>query len=68
MIAAAYWSTWLNRNDFVFNDVIMSNPEALICRVVVLMQKRSALSFGEARRRILEIATDIANLIKHQRT
>lgn len=66
IIAAACWSIWLTRNDYVFRDVIITNPDALIYRMISMMRKWSVLSNGDARRRILEAATEIMNRIKQQ--
>jgi hypothetical protein len=38
------WSLWLIRNDFVFNEVIISSPSIGIFRTISFMQKWRILS------------------------
>jgi hypothetical protein len=40
---------WLNRNDLVFNNKIMSSPRALIFSLIYLMQHGMVVSTGADR-------------------
>jgi hypothetical protein len=38
------WSLWLIRNDFVFNNVLMSSPDVSVFRTLSFMQKWKILN------------------------
>lgn len=43
LLACICWSLWLIRNDFVFNNKVVSGPNVVIHRVMMFMQKWSIL-------------------------
>lgn len=43
------WSLWLIRNDFVFNNVLVSSPDVGIFRVISFMQRWAILEKGDGR-------------------
>lgn len=57
IISAACRIVWLTRNEYVFQDRILSNPEG---ELIVMLQKWSTLSTGEERRMIKECAAKMA--------
>jgi hypothetical protein len=46
------WSLWLIRNDFVFNNVVISAPVVSLYRVLSFMQRWGVLSKGEGKDKI----------------
>ena len=49
------WSLWLIRNDFVFNDVVITSPVVALFRAISYMQRWKILSKGEDRRKLEEV-------------
>jgi hypothetical protein len=49
MFGAICWTLCLNRNDFVFNNKLISSPRALIFCLISLMQHWTAMSIGADR-------------------
>jgi hypothetical protein len=46
LFGAVCWTLWLNRNDFIFNNKIISSPRALIFHLTSLMQHWMIASTG----------------------
>jgi hypothetical protein len=57
LLGAIFWTLWLNRNDFIFNNKIVSSPKALFFHLMSLMQHWMVVSTGEDRA-ILERIVD----------
>jgi hypothetical protein len=58
ILACVCWSLWLIRNDYVFNNKIKSNPNVVIHRSIIFLQKWSILlkdikTFGAKRPRLV---------------
>jgi hypothetical protein len=47
IFGCAAWSLWLIRNDFVFNDLLVSSPEVCIFRFISFMQRWAILCKAE---------------------
>jgi hypothetical protein len=46
LFGAIYWTLWLNRNDFIFNNKIISSPQTLIFHLISLIQHWMMASAG----------------------
>jgi hypothetical protein len=64
MFATICWTLWLNRDDFVLNNKLVSSPRALIFRLISLLQHWMATSVGMDRttleRAVVEIKTQVS--------
>jgi hypothetical protein len=38
LFGAIYWTLWLNRNDFIFNNLLISSMRAVIFRLLSFLQ------------------------------
>lgn len=54
LLGSAAWSLWLIRNDFVFNNVIVSSPEACVFRVISFMWRWEILCKGEKQLQVVD--------------
>jgi hypothetical protein len=46
LYGAVCWQLWLNRNDWVFRDRIISSPHLVIYKLLFFMQRWTILSMG----------------------
>ncbi len=49
LFGAVCWTVWLNRNDFVFKNKIILNPNGILYMLLSFMQWWTVLSSMEAR-------------------
>jgi hypothetical protein len=49
LFGAKCWTLWFNRNDFIFNNKLVSSPRALIFRLISLTEHWMAMSTGTDR-------------------
>ena len=62
LLACICWSLWLIRNDFVFNNKIITSPDVVVHRSIIFMQKWSIL-FKE--KEISWISKTVEKLSRH---
>jgi hypothetical protein len=34
LLGTPYWTLWLNRNEWIFRDTLISSPREIICRLI----------------------------------
>jgi hypothetical protein len=54
IFGCAVWSLLLIRNDFVFNNIVVSSPEVCVYRCISFMQRWAILNKEEGRLRVDE--------------
>jgi hypothetical protein len=47
LFGAIWWTLWLTRNDWVFNDKLISSPTSIIFKLFFFMQQWKIISLGE---------------------
>jgi hypothetical protein len=48
LLGAACWTLWLNKNDYIFNQKLISSPRAIFFRIITFLQLWMILSTGDA--------------------
>jgi hypothetical protein len=47
LLGTPYWTLWLNRNEWIFRDTLISSPREIICRLIFFMQRWRIISSGK---------------------
>lgn len=63
LLACICWSLWLIRNDYVFNNRVVSDPNVVIHRSIVFMQKWSLLLKEKERAWVMKTMEQISRLL-----
>ena len=63
LLACICWILWLIRNDFVFNNKVISNPNVVVHRSIIFMQKWSILLKEKERDWILKTVERLSRIL-----